>query len=61
MLGRSSGTIWLDANKFAPTNSKTIYSKIGQALLNSSLDQWNEIVCKYAFALCILFCLPYQW
>ena len=45
----------LYANMFAPLNSTTIYTKPGHALLYTTFDWWNEMPCKYTFALRIPF------
>jgi len=43
------------ANKFAPLDSTAIYPKLGQALLYSTFDWWNEMPYKYTFVLHIPF------
>jgi len=44
-------------HKKAPLDSMAIYSKPGQALLYTTLDQWNEMSYKYTFTLQIPFYL----
>jgi hypothetical protein len=48
------------ANQNTPLDNTTIYPKLDQALLYSSLNWWNEMAYKYTFALHVLFHLC-QW
>ena len=43
------------ANQNAPLDNTTIYPKLDQAHLYSSLNWWNEMPYKYTFALHVLF------